>query len=407
MKTLRFTDRWLATAKVKVGREEFADAIVRGLRLRVSARSKKWSVLTRISGKQTRVPLGDYPSVSLGVARERANDVLSTDSVLSFGQALHRFSSDGSPLLSTMCADYAEQMKAKGQAAYKEYRRALIESPSSFCQFLAKRLGREPVVSDVGPADVAEWLRELYARAPAHARHCRAYLHAVFEWAMKAEYDYASPLVRRVYGVNMNPVSATPAGTKSKPRQRVLTIEELRQIWYGISDVAGIRTTTSIRMIIAMGGLRITEILNSQISWYKDGWLNLPETKNGRAHALPLTDEATQQFSIAKHNCDSGSDYLFPQEFKNEIPMPITTTGRAVSRFIKRHGADHFQLRDIRRTMKTHLLDGEYVEEREIDIWHNHGQKSDVARKHYSWAEYRNLKVRVANQIDRFLKEVL
>ena len=65
-----------------------------------------------------------------------------------------------------------------------------------------------------------------------------------------------------------------------------------------------------------------------------------------------------------------------------------------------------FQLKDLRRTFKTHLLDSEYVEEREIDIWHNHGQHSDVARKHYTWAEYKSVKQRVANKIDQFLDEV-
>ena len=65
-----------------------------------------------------------------------------------------------------------------------------------------------------------------------------------------------------------------------------------------------------------------------------------------------------------------------------------------------------FQMRDLRRSFKTHLLDGEYVEEREIDIWHNHGQNSDVARKHYTWAEYKKLKTRVAAKIDDFLVDI-
>ncbi|GJL94497.1 MAG: hypothetical protein DHS20C05_09020 [Hyphococcus sp.] len=53
------------------------------------------------------------------------------------------------------------------------------------------------------------------------------------------------------------------------------------------------------------------------------------------------------------------------------------------------------------------MLDGELVEEREIDIWHNHGQKSDVARKHYLWAEYKALKTRVVGKVDEFLNTVI
>ena len=66
-----------------------------------------------------------------------------------------------------------------------------------------------------------------------------------------------------------------------------------------------------------------------------------------------------------------------------------------------------FQLKDLRRTFKTTLLEKGLVEEREIDIWHNHGQNSDVARKHYTWAEFRDLKSRVAGQVDEFLYAIL
>ena len=87
--------------------------------------------------------------------------------------------------------------------------------------------------------------------------------------------------------------------------------------------------------------------------------------------------------------------------------MLIASASRMTRRLVERRQFRLFQLRDIRRTMKTHFLDDEYVEEREIDIWHNHGQNADVARKHYSWAEYKNLKMRVASRIDAFLNTVL
>ncbi len=35
------------------------------------------------------------------------------------------------------------------------------------------------------------------------------------------------------------------------------------------------------------------------------------------------------------------------------------------------------------------------------------GQNADVARKHYTWAEYKSVKSRVAGKIDAFLKDVL
>jgi len=163
----------------------------------------------------------------------------------------------------------------------------------------------------------------------------------------------------------------------------------------------------AIRMIIAMGGLRVSEILHSQKAWYKEGWLTLPETKNGREHIIPLTHHAACELTSARDYSGEYSAYLFPGLKDPLEPMRITSASRVAKRVSQRFEIEPFQLRDLRRTMKTHLLDREFVEEREIEIWHNHGQNADIARKHYSWAEYRQLKQRVACQIDAFLDQII
>lgn len=56
--------------------------------------------------------------------------------------------------------------------------------------------------------------------------------------------------------------------------------------------------------------------------------------------------------------------------------------------------------------MKTHLVDAG-VDERWLDIWHNHGQTAGVARKHYIRAEYEELKREVATKLDAFLSEAV
>jgi len=407
MKTVRMTDRWLSHITVEKGRAEFADAISRGLRLRVSIRSKKWSVLTRRSGKQVRVQIGEFPGIGLLDARERANTILNAASTTDLETRLINLKESDTPTLESLCQDYVVQMERKGQKSHKEYRRVLIDSPTSFCNFMDASLGRPAQVGDVGTSHVTDWLREIYNRAPSHARHCRAYLHAAFQWAMKAEFDYTTMSRRSAYGIAVNPVAATPGGAKSNVRQRVLSKTELFDLWRLMPEVADPRTAGAIRMIIAMGGLRISEILHSQTDWYKKNWITLPETKNGREHVLPLTSHAVEQYNIVKKLGSHTSIYLFPHQFDDDKPMLITSVSRMSKRLVIKCNFEPFQLRDIRRTLKTHLLDEEYVEEREIDIWHNHGQNSDVARKHYSWAEYKKLKLRVASKIDEFLDTVI
>lgn len=404
MKTIRMTDRWVRTVAVDQGRAEYSDALVRGLRLRVSRRSKKWSVLTRKNGKQHRVPIGEVDAITLKEAREEADRILRGEPALSKTQENGADGpSDQTPLLEEICAAYVARMEKKGQPSHSEYKRALIDSDHSFCNFMEEELERLPRVGDVTPGHVSSWLRGIYERAPSHARHCRAYLHAVFEWALKAEFDYTTSASGKNYGISANPVAATPGGAKSNARNRVLTKEELATVWRSLPQAAEPRTAICVRLIIAMGGIRITEVCRSEWDWYDDDWLTLPKTKNTREHALPLTDHAKDQFILAKALAVSGSRFLFPHQLDDDQSLLVTSVGKVARRLIEDFNVAPFQMRDLRRTMKTHLLDGEYVEEREIDIWHNHGQNSDVARKHYTWAEYKKLKQRVAGQIDSFL----
>ena len=406
MKTIRMTDRWVRTVSVPKGREEFSDAILRGLRLRVTPISRKWSVAIRRNGKLLRIPIGDFPEVSLADARERADSIEKCERAAGRSAARRIAELDTFPSLEAMCADYVDQMKRNEQVSHDAYHRSLIRSPSSFCKYMEKKLGRPANAVDVKQEHAVGWLRETFQRSPAHSRHCRAYLHAVFAWALRANLDFTSGAPRKGYGISMNPVAGTPTGPKSKARQRVLSLKELKVIWDLLPDAADPRTTAGLRLIIAMGGLRITEISGSKKEWYKDDWLLLPKTKNDREHHVPLTDTAKAQLKFALACSNSKSEYLFPNVYDIRKPIDITSLGKVARRLISDFEVEPFQLKDLRRTFKTHLLDGEYVEEREIDIWHNHGQHSDVARKHYSWAEYKNLKLRVAGKIDEFLRKV-
>ena len=285
----------------------------------------------------SRVPLGEFPGLGLLDARERANDLLSAASAPDFDKTLTRFNASETPSLETLCLDYVAQMRSKGQMSHSEYQRVLVDSPRSFCKFMEARFGEAAKVGDVRTSHVTDWLREIYERAPSHARHCRAYLHAVFQWALKAEFDYTSSNGRTTYGISANPVSSTPGGARS----RKLEAGCFRYRSCGIygawpPQVADPCMVAAVRMIIAMGGLRITEILHSEISWYEDGWLNLPKTKNGREHLLPLTELAKQQLLVAKSIHSGTSSFLFPHQFDVERPMLTSSASRMTKRLVEK-----------------------------------------------------------------------
>jgi integrase len=87
--------------------------------------------------------------------------------------------------------------------------------------------------------------------------------------------------------------------------------------------------------------------------------------------------------------------------------MPANALSQAVRRYCEATNAEPFQPRDLRRTMKSHLLDSDAdLREEWVDIWHNHGRHADVARKHYDRAEYTRAKQKVADAIDKIVEEI-
>ena len=156
-----------------------------------------------------------------------------------------------------------------------------------------------------------------------------------------------------------------------------------------------------------MGGLLISEVGQSRKSWYADGWLRLPQTKNGRAHSIPLTRHAEHQHAPLMEIMSLASPYIIPNSKNSQRPTPFGSLNAATRRIVEAYGLERYQLRDLCRTFKTYLLESGFVREREIDLWHNHGRHADVARKFGDWAEYRDVKLRVAQAIDTFLDQVL
>ena len=82
--------------------------------------------------------------------------------------------------------------------------------------------------------------------------------------------------------------------------------------------------------------------------------------------------------------------------------MTIAAISRAAKRLNNKLEFPEWNPRDLRRTMKTHLIEAG-IDERWLDVWHNHGQTASVARKHYIRAEYADLKRDVAEAIDSWL----
>ena len=246
--------------------------------------------------------------------------------------------------------------------------------------------------------DLQAWMAESYARSPGYAAHLRSYIVTAWKWAVKNRYDFRGSA--RDYGITSNIAEQLPTVPRGKPGDRFLSNDEVRKLWQALDE--NHPTHRVLKLMIAMGGLRVTEVATSLANNWHNGWLILPETKNGKAHQLPITSTAARLVERYLEHAHPRSPFLFSNPRNPDEPLTIAAISRAAKRLNNKLEFPEWNPRDLRRTMKTHLIEAG-IDERWLDVWHNHGQTASVARKHYIRAEYADLKRDVAEAIDSWL----
>ena len=298
---VQLTDRFCQHAKSSAAAQtDYFDATVPGLALRVSASgTKSWSLLMGIPRK--RVTLGRYPSISLAAARTLA--------------------------LETKEGRTAGSVAALAEA-YIKHIQSLRSAPE-----IERRLRRDvlPVIGhiplrELHRRDITRMIDAKVGEAPIAARRAFEDVRGMVRWAVaRGDLDY-------------NPIDRMRGPAISKPRQRVLTDAEIRQLWNSLPD-GGYGEVLKLCLVT---GQRLGEVCGLRAEE-----LNLPNrlwripaarTKNGHPHSVPLTDLALRLIHA------SGP------------PWP---SREQVSDWVLSHqlGLAHWTAHDLRRTMLTKLAE--------------------------------------------------
>lgn len=397
MGKLRLTDTWLS-AVTDPG--EYSDTIESCLKVRVARTgAKTFSAVRKLGGKTVRVRIGAYPEIGLREARARAGEFRQKRALAPTPAARAEELADAvSASAANFFEDYVADMKSRGVASAGRVRGVLIDGKYALLPFLVARHGGMPRAGDVTIQDLQAWMAESYARSPGYAAHLRSYIVTAWKWAVKNRYDFRGSA--RDYGIASNIAEQLPTVPRGKAGDRFLSNDELRKLWDALDE--NHPTHRVLKLMIAMGGLRVTEVATSLAENWRDGWLVLPETKNGKSHQLPITATAAPLVERCLGRAHPRSPYLLSNPRNPDEPLTIAAISRAAKRLNKKLEFPEWNPRDLRRTMKTHLIDAG-IDERWLDIWHNHGQTASVARKHYIRAEYADLKWDVAAAIDSWL----
>lgn len=342
MPRLALTDRFVATCKAAHGQSQtdYFDARTPGLALRVSEQGHKaWSFIFTAPGnaKRARITCGTYPSMSLAVARTRAREA----------RGLVETGEDPRVAFNAQAAR-AMAVTALIESFLEKHARPNLRTASE----IERRL-RKNAIPLIGNVRVAEAHRrdinrviDPIVRRGRLAEACRVFedLRSIMRWAV-ARGD-----------LDRNPMEGMKKPAAPRSRTRVLTDDEIRQLWNGLPKV--LAKSKSCQRIIQLclataqrvgevAGMRRAELDLTRREWHLPG----TRTKNGVAHCVALSDLAIRIITDALVDADN-SPFVFPS---NGNALPAMAVARTIVRAQGRFGIPQWSAHDLRRSAITNM----------------------------------------------------
>lgn len=238
------------------------------------------------------------------------------------------------------------------------------------------------IAAEITDDDVAELLEEIGATAPVGANRTQSVLHTLFSWAKEPGRKH----------VPVNPVADMRRRFQENPRERVLSDDEIKTLWWGLDDPAlpaGRPIALALRFILATmvrpgqsAGLLVPELVGFTSD---DPQYHIPKNrvKKRREVIVPMNGLATSVVREAIVSEDQGAvfsswtvrpdaDESQPADGRRTDPpprqlSPITRDAlsaalngrpakgkRPARKGIREHlGMAHFTPHDLRRTAAT------------------------------------------------------
>ncbi|EBW9751444.1 integrase [Salmonella enterica subsp. enterica serovar Kingston] len=332
METFKFTKSAIvAIAPIPAKRQEFADSITPGLRLRVTpAGVKSFCVARYRDGKFFRVTLGKFPDLTVDQAREQAAAILGEVAVTRRNPNERRREDEGRAI--TLRAALDEYKKSRAgrikQSTADQYESLLSNFSGDWMETPLASIDRERVEARHGAiTDGGVWFGSEPQRAGVAAgSKAQADL-----WGrvLRAVYRYAHDHYRDASGARLLP--DPPTMVLSTKRQWHGTMRKTTRIrnnelarWLGAVDAVrqhaiDTRHDFAVSVCDALDVALFTGLRRGEIFGLEWARLNLSgryfwisETKNGEPLELPVTSTLHKIFQRRQEMRSSGDLYVFP-----------------------------------------------------------------------------------------------
>jgi integrase len=302
-------------------------------------------------GRLRRYTIGSYPAIKPAQARREAQQALdrvregidpSEEKRVSRQREIAPGAS-GTDYLPAAVKDYLDRLNRNtAPSTYREAKRILERD-------VVPAWRRMPIAS-ITRGDVNRLIDTIIARgAEVHANRVLARIHAFFNWTVERGRLSASP------AAGMKPP------TKERPRDRVLSDDEVRWLWRACDELEWpFGPLTKLLLLTAqrrneVAGMEWSEVDLKNAIWTLPG----EKVKNNRAHEVHLSDAALE---VLKSVPRVGDRLIFTSTGSN----PVSGFSRAKTRLdVKMHAAKRTELgkkaeaipgwilHDLRRTAAT------------------------------------------------------
>jgi integrase len=350
---MKLTDRGLRALKpAKPGqRYDIADTEVRGLAIRVSDKGQRTFVLiARFPGSDnpTRRALGEYPTLSLTDARDKARewrDLIrrGIDPKVEEERARLAELRNNATTFGAVAEEFLRR-HVRGQRQEREATRAIRKH-------LIDRWGDRPI-ADISRFDVIDLVREIGDRGKRYLGHnVLGLTRTLFGWAINQEYGLETSPCDRV-----KPKHFLKA---KEPRQRTLNDDEIRALWNATEKLG--HPMGPLHRMLLLTGCRRGEVAGArwgEIDLERRLWVIPPERfKSNASHLVPLTDAALSLLQdLPRFAWD---DHLF--SYNGTQPVASFSGAKAkVDRLMAQElgaSVSPWVIHDIRRTVRTRLSD--------------------------------------------------
>lgn len=338
----------LTDAKIKglrpppTGQIEIKDAVVPGLRLRVGASGVRTFLLRkRVAGVVRNITIGRYSDrFGLAEARKKARIVLS-DIEAGGDPYEHAPKSVRGAAAGTLRGMWPDYKAAKAD------RRSIAEIERVFTRHILPQFG-DRLPETITRAEITRFIDGIAAQTPVMARNILGQFSSFYGWAMP-----------RLERLQANPCRDAGRPPPPKPRDRVLSPEEVGLLWNILGD-EGPPFGPAIKLLL-LTGQRRNEVFSAdraELDLDAKLWtIPVERSKNGVAHLVPLSPAALEVLGGLRLDEESeklfasrGNDQTGPSGFSKAMVRLRTALDAQVDGPVP-----HWTLHDLRRTVATGL----------------------------------------------------